>query len=401
MRELSRTSFESVNGIFKVGNSTTKPDFSPVLKAIMDSMQRELEAMEPGSAIHQQYVRFCQRVAEDIRSRGSDILPLTDFFVKSSTCYWPEESDPKLFGASIVAYSFRLRDQPARTSAELSHFLYRGWRNDLLNSRLTYHVGYIAKGMKYWTFTKFVLSNFIPAALQVGFGVGFGWILLCTYLPPLAGRVSALLEKDDDEAAATLEHLSNILKIVVNGLMKQRIGTREEILGVHPLHRGVIAVTVQFWLALLPSITAYIGRHLDADVRIKEVNGALYSFAQQIIRQFNGTYGSNWANETDQFEVIEGPHEKSIVELITDDINSNWRLNLPLDAAMQSASGWLSIGGYSASERQRVDVSLEQLWGISLWEILEIGRPHFETGNPCSILKHESTNFQYTPDLIF
>jgi hypothetical protein len=402
MRESSKGPSQLNDGNAKSGNRIARRDFSSVLKEVMDSMQRELELMTPGSVLHEQYVGFCQGVAEDIRSRGSEILPLTSFFVRSSAHYWPEEGDPKLFAAGIISYSLRLREQPGRTSSELFHYLYRGWRSDLINGRLKNHVVYVTKGMKHWAFTEFILTNFVPAALHAGFNSEFGWILPSTYLPPLADRASRLLERNDSEAQATLGYLANILKIIINGFAKHYSLWQTTIKGIHPLNRGIMAVACQFWLALVPAIKGYVERHANGAVIMDEVNVALNTFSQQTVRAFSSSCEGSC--EVATFDVAEGPHVKNIVSLIMDD-HKNWSLDQAMDTAMLSASGRLSIGGFGVQETKRAGINLGQLWVCTLREVLEIGRPLFETGHPCPLpenLRDTSTEpSRSVPDLFF
>ena len=403
MREPTKDSSWFLDGQPKPSNKLPQRDFSFVLKEVLDSMQHDLESMVAGSTLHEQYMRFCQGVVEDIRSRGSEILPLTDFFVTPSASYWPEEGDPRLFAAGIISYSLRLREQPGRTSSELFHYLYRGWRSDLIHRRLKNHISYITKGLKHWSFTEFALTNFVPAALQLGFGSEFGWILCSTYLPPLADRISKLLERNDSEARATLNHLTTIFKLIMNGCIQQRSRWQTTIKGIHPLHRGIVAVGCQFWLSLVPAINGYVDRHPQDSVLIGDVNTALVTFAQETVRAFDGTYVGGC--KTHPFHVIEAPYMKDAVVVMMNDVDKNWTLNITSDAAMQSASGKLSIGGFGARGLERTSVNLEQLWVCTLRDVLETARPHFEIGHPCSIPEIQRTSStrssRYFTDLFF
>jgi hypothetical protein len=358
-------------------------DFSHVLKEVLDSMQHELESMVPRSPLHEQYMTFCQGVAEDIRSRGSEILPLTDFFMTPSVSYWPEEGDPKLFAAGIISYSLRLREHPGRTSSELVHYLYRGWRSDLIHGRLKNHVRYVTKGLKHWSFTEFALTTFVPVVLRVGFNSEFGWILCSTYLPPLADRITRLLERDESNGMVTFEHLSTILQIIANGCIKQYSRWQRSIKGIHPLHRGIVAVVCQFWLALVPAIKGYIDRHPDDSMAMDEANTALTAFAQRTVRTFSGTYERGL--EGDLFDITEGPHVKDAASMMLNDVNRNWTLDQSTDVAMQAKSGLLSIGGFGTRDPDKTGMNLEKLWACALGEVLEMGRPFFETGSPCPL----------------
>ena len=360
-----------------------KRDFSYVLREVLNSMQHELMAMKPGSIPHTQYLPFCQGVAEDIRSRGSEIAPLTEFFITPSNYYWPAEGDPKLFAAGMISYSLRLHDQSGRTSSELFHYLYRGWRSDLIHGQLKKHSSYIKKALKHWSFTEFAITDFVPAALHVGFNSDFGWIICSSYLPPLADRITKVLERDGPEARVALGHLGAVLKIIINGCMQEYARWQKTIKGIHPLHRGMVTVACQFWLALLPAIKGYIDRHPDSYVLIQDGNDSLTTFAQETIRAFSSIFEEGWEIAT--FDVTEGQQGKDAAAVMKSDCDRNWTLNQTVESAMQSKSGLLSIGGYGAREKEKPVVDLNKLWPSTLQQVLEAGRPHFETGSPCPL----------------
>jgi hypothetical protein len=366
-------------------------------------MQHELKAMEPGSMLHKQYMSFCQGVAEDIRSRGSEIAPLTDFFITPSIYYWPAEGDPKLFAAGMISYSLRLHDQSGRTSWELFHYLYRGWRSDLIHGRLKHHVSYIKKGLKHWSFTEFVLTDFVPAALRVGFHSDFGWILCSNYLPPLASRVSKILEREDSEARVTLDHLATILKSIMNGCMQQYALWQNTIRGIHPLHRGIVTAGCQFWLAVLPSVKGYVDRHSEDSMCIQDVNNALVTFAQETFRAFGNSYEEGW--EAAPFDITEGQQIKDTAGVMAADCDKNWTLDQTMEGAMQSRRGVLSIGGYGVRNNEKPTVDLQKLWPCTLQEVLETGLPHFETQSPRLLPGNLHTasmsSHQFLADLIF
>lgn len=378
-RESSQSSTQALDWGTTTTNVFPKRDFSYLLKQVLNSMERELRAMGPKSPRHMQYLAFCQGIVEDIRSRGGGIIALTNFFVKPSTYYWPEEGDPKLFAASIVSYSLRLDKQTERLS-ELFHYLYRGWRNDFTHGLLQNHVGYIKKGLKHWPFTEFVLTEFLPAALYVGFNMNFGWILCSNYLPPLADRISKLLKRDDSQAIATFSHLATILKIIMNGCMQQYSRWKKTLKGFHPLHRGIVSVACQFWLALLPAVNEYVDRHPNDSVLTDDVNNALATFARETVWAFCLTSKDSW--NVASFNIIQNRRVNDGVRVMVTDCCDNWTLNQTVEAAMRSKSGILSIGGYGASDRNKPTVNLEKLWPPTLQEVLETGRPHFETGLP-------------------
>lgn len=347
---------------------------------MMDAVQCELESMMPGSTTHNQYLDFAQKVISLIRSQASNIQPLTRFFINPSIHYWPEESDPTLYAAGIISYALKLRDQIGRTSSELFHYLYRGWRRNLITGPLQTHMGYVRTGMKHWDFVEFMLINYVPAALHVGFNLEAGWIVASAYLPLLANRVPRLLEKGGPQASATFGHVINILKIIMNGFTERKLRWESNIKGVHAKNRGITAVACQFWLAVTPFMKGYAADYPGFRGDFDDVAERLNTFAQLTIRYLDGGVQEDWI--TRPFEVIDGPQVKSFVKMIEEDIRNNWLFE-EIDVAMDSGAGWISILDLAPTERASHRVDLSKLWGRPLHEVLEIGSSEYETGYPC------------------
>jgi len=349
-------------------------------------MQSQLESMTPRSVGHIQYVEFSQSIISSIRARGSGIQPLRPFFGMESIAYWPDVSDPKLYTAGIISYALRLRDQPGKTSSELFHYLYSGWRNCLIIGQLDNHVAYIEKGMKYWDFMEFMLASFIPAALHIGFICPGGWIIPSTYLPALANQVRRLLERGGIQGSATFGHMIDILRIIMNGILTQNgnwQNSGSDILGIHPEHRGMISSACQFWLSVSPDMKTYLTSHPDDEraAFFEDVSGSLTSFAETTLCSFmdSAMDFSGGSGNIGLFVLQEGPYMKNFVGIITDDVNNNWRLVGNLAEAMWSGTGWIEIySRASATGGHRVD--LAQLWGPPLLEVLEVGSSELEAG---------------------
>lgn len=336
-------------------------------------MQEHLEIMIPGTVAHSKYLKFCQDVISHIRSRAGNIQPLTKYFMTTSTKYWPEESDPTLYAAGIISYCLRLGDdEPARVSSELFHYLWRGWRHDLIARQMQNHVAYISKGLTYFDFFEFMISNYVPAVIHVGFENDYGWVASSTYLPPLAKRIIRGLEQGSVKSTSVFRSSINLLKLIVNGIIKQstKQGT---IKGVHPNNRGIISVTCQFWISIVPSLQAYVEDHADLQDIYQEVSNALVSFllyAELIFSKGQGV--GEW--DVELLNVTEGPQVNDFVAMITSDINSSWSMGTgDTDGAMALSNGWIEILGSSSGGRTSHRVELDQIWGRTLLEVLGVG----------------------------
>ncbi|RDL40309.1 uncharacterized protein BP5553_00288 [Venustampulla echinocandica] len=346
--------------------------FATMLKDVMDSIKHHLESMIPGSEQHREYVEFIQPIASVIRSYGSDILPLSDFFVHSSTYYWPEDTDPNLYAAGIVSYSLRLIKQPGRTSPELFHYLYNGWRKDLAQSSVEQHIKYLKKGMSRWEFTVFLLSDFIPAALHVGFESTAGWALCATYLPALSRRVGILLQKRNTKADLTFQCVINILKIILNGIQILYLRTGNNDTVGSTSHQRIIGVVSQFWLSLALPINQYADPYPDKNSSIRFVGTALTKFICYASRIRNTDSGSDDLR-IGQFEVNMGENFERFVSVLTQDIHGHWEVN--------SDGSELIISGARAREKSKTRVDLNSMLGEPqpLWQMLNVALPYLES----------------------
>lgn len=350
----------------------------------MDSMQHQLESMAPRSEAHISYVEFCQTIIAFIRARGSSIQPLSHYFSVDSLTFWSDTSDPKLYAAGIISYALRLHDQPTKTSSELFHYLYRGWRTCLVSSHLQDHIGYVQKGLKHWDFTEFMLASFMPAALHIGFTSPSGWIVPSTYLPSLAKRVAYFLDKGGNEGATAFHHMIHLLKLSINGIivLNQRwANTRSEILAIHPLHSGIISVVCQFWLALSIDLKNYASAYPE-DVNIiayRAVTASLSTIASRVLTGFHSPeiYSSNWG--IDQYPLTKpGPSVEKFAYDIKQDIERDWRNNPDWEEAAWEGRGYIDIfTPHPRPGEQRVE--LKGLWSTPLGEVLEKGAREFES----------------------
>jgi hypothetical protein len=349
-----------------------KAYLSYILKEVMGSMQYHLGIMIPGSVAHTKYLQFCRDIVSHIRSRAGNIQPLTKYFTTPSAKFWPEDSDPTFYAAGIVSYSLRLRDdEPARVSAELSHYLWMGWRHDFVKGQMLNHVSYITKGLKYFDFLDFMLNSYVPAVLEVSFSSDCGWIIPSTYLPPLAKRIIRDLENRGTKVAEIFGSSINLLKLILNGLAFLSVEW-DGIKGIHPKNRGIIAVACQFCISISPSIQAYVEDHPDQMEAFDAVSNALTMFSQFAILKFKdenrGGLGMNLLERT------EGPYVNDFVAMMMADINTQWSLGTGgSDSAMASSNGWIELRSSSPSDHTMHRIELGQLWGRTLVEILGVG----------------------------
>ncbi|TVY75642.1 Protein mms22 [Lachnellula suecica] len=343
--------------------------FSSMLKEVMESIKQHLESMTPGSAEHKEYVGFVQLVISVIRSYASDIRPPLTFFSQPSTHYWPEDADPNLFAAGIISYSLRLVEHPRKTAPILFHYLYTGWRKDMIHGRVGKHMSYVKKGMKRPEFVTFLMTEFMPAALHVGFHSIGGWVLCATYLPILSSRVINMLHNKDSEAASAFGYLVNILRIIVNGISTRYVGTGFN--GVDLTYQAMVSVACQFWLSVALPTRQYTDADSEARVLLSEVTAPLTRFILQACQPQEAGFGTGlW--EIEQLQVKNGDHIENFVDIMTKDIRDRWSV----DRGNMGAD----IGGTGAQEGSKTWVDFSQVVGVPppLLQMLELALPILE-----------------------
>ena len=306
----------------------TQSLFSAVLKNTMDSMQRQLEFMIPQSTAHSAYVKFCQDAVTHLRGYASNIRPITDFFLQHSSRYWPKSGDPQLYAAGIVSYSFRLHSQCGKAPLELFHYLYNGWKNDQMRSRLKSHIACVLKGLKIWAFAEFMLSNFVPAIILTSFNTVGGCALANSYLPALGKSVQCLLQRGGIEGSHTFTYLINILKLIINCL---NIPAAHQFPHIQPGHddretlgyRGIVSVAFYFWISIQPAMLEYVDIYPTRRPVLENVASLLNELISDI--DFHLTIHSEGESSIGaSLDVSRGEYVENFVVALQDDIEKHW-----------------------------------------------------------------------------
>lgn len=298
--------------------------FSDMLGEVMKSMQSLLETSEPGSDLHSYHLQVARVVISDIKSYASDFRPLIDFFIHPSKYYWPHDADPSLYRPGLIAYCLRLEQQPDKAAFELYYYLYSGWTKALAQNRMDNFRSCIRTGMKWWDFTKFMLSDLIPAIVTTGFNSS-AWLLCSIFLPAITSRLIGHLEDTDHKAAWVFESLLNVLKMIMNGTIMQIQLYERNLLGAHPDHRGILSVTFKFWFAIALPMRQYATRH-SQEAALEEVTHPLSSFIYHTVHAFQT--GDHFIQVPEgQFDVHAGRYTNDFVKHIMGDIRDNWQFS--------------------------------------------------------------------------
>ncbi|KHJ32870.1 putative mus7 mms22 family protein [Erysiphe necator] len=362
---LNENSTEATIGIEK---RQAKRYFSDILGEVMNFMQQILESLDPNSDRHRIYLNFARSVITNIKRYVSDFCSLTKFFIHPSAHYWPDESDPNLYAAGIVSYCIRLRQQPEKTSFELFYYLHSGWMNALITDRLNAYTRYIMKGMKCKEFTQFMLMEFIPAILEVGFRMN-GWLLCSTFLPTISYRIRQLMNSPGPDSSWAFEYFLNFLKIMVNGtlFLLQKFPTKGDVRGAHPEHRGMLTVTYQFWMQNASTMRQYMERYTQMTETINQVTNLLSSFIYKALKSFETNKSSYTDTTTNQFfssfllsskfeNISTGKYYGRFIDFFAQEIHDCWQFSTPFSVIIRARSR---------------EISKEYLFEYTLQEVLQ------------------------------
>ncbi|CCU74966.1 hypothetical protein BGHDH14_bgh05354 [Blumeria hordei DH14] len=297
--------------------------FSHILGEGLRFIQNTLETVKVNSDAHIKYLAFARSIVTNIRSYASGFRKITEFFIHPSKHYWPNDDDPNLYVAGIVSYSVRLSQLTKRTSFELLYYIYNGWTNALITNHLKEYKHHIRHGMRCKNFTKFMLVEFVPAILEVGFNLS-AWILCATFLPAISYRVSRILETNGSESIWMFEQLINNLKIILSCTSRLAQSSPQDLRGAHKNHRGILSVVFQFWMQIAPSLCQYIERRPQLIETITTVTDHFNKFIYSSLKCF--TDGETYQqSEILEYSLTRGRYTTEFVNFFEREIQDCWQ----------------------------------------------------------------------------
>jgi hypothetical protein len=186
--------------------------------------------------------------------------------------------------------------------------------------------------MKLWPFTEFMLANFVPATVLAGFNNRGGCVLARSYLPVLAKRIPHYLQKHGPEGMSTFAHLVNIIKMIINSIRVLVVNSRLHSLefsiddGLTIGHRGIISITLHFWISIQPALTEYAEVYPAEMLILDELTALLDDIMSDLAYylRFNRDFGT-WT--TKQLEVTRGEYVDRFVAALQDDMEKYWSMS--------------------------------------------------------------------------
>ncbi|KJZ78856.1 hypothetical protein HIM_01629 [Hirsutella minnesotensis 3608] len=189
------------------------------LRIVMDQIKIDLATMCREARGHAAYVTFIQGIIGLIKTHGSDICAVDDFFLQINREYCPSASDPNLQVAGLISYGLRLKEGDSRSSHQLFFLLLHNAKFAMLNDKLKDEVMLLRKGMSHGGVTSFILGKMLPAIIQTCFREPAAFPLLDLYAEALH-RVFAKRTAPREIGEDDLPSITTLARATVEGLRK-------------------------------------------------------------------------------------------------------------------------------------------------------------------------------------
>ncbi|PHH79341.1 hypothetical protein CDD82_2443 [Ophiocordyceps australis] len=158
MRQRTRLMSKSTQGTQATNGSRN------TLKLMMEQMKSDLKTLSASDASeHSSYVKFVQDIISLVKSHGSDMCAIDDYFYQISKEYAPSAQDPQLQVAKLVSYGLRLEDGDGKAARPLFFLLLNNVKSAMMKDELRREVVMLHKGMQNWGVAQFVLGKMLPA----------------------------------------------------------------------------------------------------------------------------------------------------------------------------------------------------------------------------------------------
>lgn len=308
------------------------PEFSKILKLVMKQMRNDLGLMYSDTSQHQPYVIFVQSIISSIKTHGSDICAIDNFFLQISREYFPPIQDPQLQIAGMLSYGIRIEEGDPRAAHQLFFLLFNNFKYALASGNLSDDVRMLWKGMRNKCISAFVLGKMLPAIIRVAFMNSLSFPLLDVYTEALRFLLngSVLSQQLDNE---DLPHIAITLRAIAEGLSGMRL--RNEILSGSQMHilRQALAISNLLWPSLLVANSERLGdsRFDGVNVTIRHIASFATSakgYLKDMIDLGSDSLDTSLLfkdaeTQTPSFDM----HVNSFTANISDDIAKNWKIH--------------------------------------------------------------------------
>ncbi|KEY64444.1 hypothetical protein S7711_05262 [Stachybotrys chartarum IBT 7711] len=224
-------------------------DYAKVLRLVMEQMKADLKDLANRPVDHHAYIVFVRDVVSLIRTHGSDVCPVDDFFFQISKDYSPPAQDPQLQVAGMTAYGIRVGEGDARAAQQLFFFLFASAKRCITSDNLGNEAQMLQRGMKDVHVLDFVLGEMFPAIIQATVVEDLAFPLLDIYVEALW----RLLHKHVVAHELVDNDLPKV-RVVLTAILRAMAKIRDSLRGISQAHLHVIRQLLAVVNLLRPSI---------------------------------------------------------------------------------------------------------------------------------------------------
>ncbi|OAR03164.1 hypothetical protein LLEC1_02238, partial [Akanthomyces lecanii] len=225
-------------------------EHSKALKLVMEQMKEDLKATSSQPVAHVAYVAFARRIISLIRTHGSEICALDNFYYQISKDYSPSTEDPQLQVAAMVSYGLRLREGDTKVIQQVFFFLFNNFKMALISDSLKEEKSLLRKGMgQDHGMTQFIIGKMIPAIIEATACKEIAYPLLDLY----ARAVRSRLKQSTSTYSLSEADLPGVMAVVQATLARVEEWAAEQVrITAARLHalQSIIAVCNLLWPSL-------------------------------------------------------------------------------------------------------------------------------------------------------
>ncbi|KAL3602600.1 hypothetical protein FPOAC2_06910 [Fusarium poae] len=225
------------------------PEHSKTLRLVMEQMQSDLHTMCQDASEHPGYVAFVRDIITLIRTHGSDICKIDEYFYRISKEYSPSIQDPHLQVAAMRSYGIKLSEGDNGVVHQVFYFLCNNFKLSLKENKLRDETQLLHKGMDNQGIQSFILSKMLPAIVRAAGVESYAFAMIEVYAEALRlFMADGVTHREWTEI--DLQHLLVLLHAVVNVL--ERLGQTDGPL--QAVHVHLITQVIHLSNILWPSL---------------------------------------------------------------------------------------------------------------------------------------------------
>ncbi|PHH65409.1 hypothetical protein CDD81_2513 [Ophiocordyceps australis] len=327
MRQRTRLASKSTQGTQATNGSRN------TLKLMMEQIKSDLKTLSANDPPeHGSYVKFVQDIISLVKSHGSDMCAIDDYFYQISKEYAPSAQDPQLQVAKLVSYGLRLEEGDGKAARPLFFLLLNNVKSAMMKDELRREVVMLYKGMQNWGVAQFVLSKMLPAIILSCLRNSSAFPLMDIY----AKALQLLLDRhvfSHELTERDMDWVCILVRATVRGI-HDMFGSRRVLLCASQVHvfEQVLGVLNLIWPSLVAlsmtgasfdSLTEVLRslEHMSTFVR------AAKSDLEQVMQAGSETVHLEWPQPLAMQEEVQLDHEVQVLaDDLAQDVERNWNM---------------------------------------------------------------------------